>query len=115
MKKDLIFAPILVIVGAALFLLRYTGMTAHVIVSVVGVAALIAYAVLTRKTGKDWKLPPAEILMRVFYGIALITGIVMMRLHGVAALAIAHKVCAALFALLLVVLTVHKLVTSKKA
>lgn len=112
MKKDLIFAPILVIVGAALFLLRYTGMTAHIIVSVVGVAALIAYAVLTRK---DWKLPQAEILMRVFYGIALITGIVMMRLHGVAALAIAHKVCAALFALLLVVLTVHKLVTSKKA
>ena len=112
MKKHLIFAPILVIVGVALFLLRYTGMTAHIIVSVVGVAALIAYTVLTKK---EWKIPVAEILMRVFYGIALITGIVIMNLQGVAALAMAHKVCAALFAVLLVVLTVHKLAVSKKA
>lgn len=112
MKKDLIFAPILVVLGAALFLLRYTGMTAHIIVSVVGVATLIAYSVLTKK---DWRIPPAEILMRVFYGIALITGIVMMSLSGVAAVAVAHKVCAALFALLLVALTVHKLAVSKKA
>ena len=112
MKKDLIFAPILVVLGAALFLLRYTGMTAHIIVSVVGVATLIAYSVLTKK---DWRIPPAEILMRVFYGIALITGIVMMSLSGVAAVAIAHKVSAALFALLLVALTVHKLAVSKKA
>ena len=86
MKKHLIFAPILVIVGVALFLLRYTGMTAHIIVSVVGVAALIAYTVLTKK---EWNIPVAEILMRVFYGIALITGIVMMNLQGVAALAMA--------------------------
>lgn len=112
MKKDLIFAPVLVAVGAALFLLRYTGMTAHIILSVLGVVALVAYAVLTKK---DWKLPPLEILMRVFYGVALITGVVMMCLHGVAAVAIAHKVCAALFAVLLVVLTAHKLATSKKA
>ena len=78
----------------------------------VGVATLIAYSVLTKK---DWRIPPAEILMRVFYGIALITGIVMMSLSGVAAVAVAHKVCASLFALLLVALTVHKLAVSKKA
>ena len=112
MKKDLIFAPILLLVGAALFLLRFTGMTAHVAVSVVGLAILVVYAVLTKK---EWKIPALEIVMRVFYGIALITGIVMMSLSGVAAVAIAHKVCAALFALLLVALTVHKLAVSKKA
>lgn len=112
MKKDLIFAPILVAVGAALFLLRYTGMTAHIIVSILGVATLIAYTVLTKK---DWKLLPPEILMRVCYGVALLTGIVMMSLHGATAVAIAHKVCAVLFMALLVVLTVHKLATFKKA
>ena len=35
MKKDLIFAPILLIVAVALFFLRLTGMTAHIIISVV--------------------------------------------------------------------------------
>ena len=112
MKKDLIFAPILIVIGAMLFLLKQTGMTAHIVISIVGVVALIAYAVLTKK---DWKIPPLEILMRVFYGVALITGIVMMNLHGVAAVAIVHKVCAALFVLLLVVLTAYKLASPKKA
>lgn len=37
MKKDLIFAPVLLALGAALFLLRATGMTAHIAVSIVGV------------------------------------------------------------------------------
>ena len=112
MKKDMIFAPILLVIGILLFLLRATGMTAHIAISVVGVAVLVAYAVLTKK---KWKIPALEILMRVFYGISLITGIVIMNVHGIAALAVVHKVCAALFLVLLVVLFVHKLVTAKKA
>jgi hypothetical protein len=110
MKKDLIFAPIMLVIGALLFLLRTTGMTAHIAISVVGVAVLIAYTVVTKKA---WKIPGLEVLMRVFYGIALITGIVMMKVHGIAAFGIVHKAGAALFALLLVVLFVHKLVTRK--
>ena len=112
MKKDLIFAPALLLVGVALFMLRFTGMTAHIIISFIGLAGLVAYAVLTRK---EWKIPALEIAMRAFYGIALITGFIVMNVHGVAALGIIHKVCAALFAVLLVVLFVHKLVTAKKA
>lgn len=112
MKKDLIFAPIMLVIAVALFLLRATGMTAHIAISVVGVLVLIAYAVLTKKT---WKFPALEVIMRAFYGIALITGVVIMNIHGVAALAIIHKVSAALFAVLLVVLFVHKLIVSKKA
>lgn len=112
MKKDLIFAPILLLVGVALFLLRLTGMTAHIAVSVVGVVLLVAYAILTKK---EWKLPALEVLMRIFYGIALISGIVIMNVAGVAALAVLHKACAALFVVLLVVLFVHKLICSKKA
>ena len=112
MKKELIFAPALLLVGAALFLLKATGMTAHMIISAVGVVLLIAYAILTRKT---WKLPVLEILMRVFYGVALISGIVIMNIHGIAVLSIIHKASAVLFAVLLVVLTAHKLMTKKQA
>ena len=97
-------------IGILLFLLRATGMTAHIIISVLGLVTLVVYAIATKK---QWKLPALEVLMRVFYGIALITGIVMMKVHGIAALGIVHKAGAALFALLLVVLFVHKLVAKK--
>ena len=111
MKKDLIFAPVLLLVGAALFLLRVTGMQAHVIISVVGILVLAAYTVLTVKA---WKIPVLEILMRASYGIALISGIVMMNVHGILVLSIAHKVSAVLFLALLVVLLSSKLFASKK-
>ena len=111
MKKHLIFAPALLIIGILLFLLRKTGMTAHIAISVVGALVLIIYTILTKK---DWKIPALEIIMRACYGIALISGIVVMNVKDIAPLNIAHKVFAALFALLLVVLFVTKLVGSKK-
>ena len=110
MKKDLIVAPIVLLIGILLFMLRTTGMTAHIILSVIGILALIAYTILTKK---NWKIPALEIVMRAFYGIALITGIVMMKVHGVAALGIVHKAGAALFVILLVALFAHKLITRK--
>ena len=112
MKKDLIFAPILLAVGILLFLLRVTGMTAHIAVSVIGIVVLAAYTVTTKKT---WKIPALEIIMRAFYGIALITGIVIMNVHGISALAIIHKASAVLFMAMLIVLLVHKAATNKKA
>ena len=112
MKKDLIFAPIMLLIGVLLFLLRATGMTAHIVISVIGVLALIAYTVLTKK---EWKLPALEILMRALYGIALITGIVIMNVHGIVALALIHKVSAVLFLAMLVVLLVSKAASNKKA
>ena len=112
MKKDLIFAPIMLLIGVLLFLLRATGMTAHIVISVIGVLALIAYTVLTKK---EWKIPALEVLMRAFYGIALITGIVIMNVHGIAALAIIHKAGAALFMALIIILLTHKLATNKKS
>ena len=112
MKKDFIFAPAMLLIGALLFLLRATGMTAHIVISVIGVLVLIAYAVLTKK---DWKIPALEIIMRVFYGIALITGIVIKNVGGIAVLPIIHKASAALFAVLLIVLFIHKVATNKKA
>ena len=112
MKKDMIFAPIMLLIGVLFFLLRATGMTAHIVISVIGVLALIAYTVLTKK---EWKIPALEILMRAFYGVALITGIVIMNVHGIVALAVIHKVSAVLFMALIIVFLIHKAVMNKKA
>ena len=112
MKKDLIFAPVMLLVGAALVLLRFTGMSAHIAISVIGILVLAVYTVLTKK---EWKIPALEIIMRAFYGIALISGVVIMNIHGIAALAIVHKVSAVLFMALIIVLLSYKLATKKKA
>lgn len=112
MKKDLIFAPVLLVIGALLFLLRTTGMTAHIAISVVGVLVLAAYTALTKK---EWTIPALEIIMRACYGIALITGIVIKLVRGIAVLTIIHKVSAVLFMALMIVLLTHKAVTNKKA
>ena len=112
MKKDLIFTPALLAIGILLFLLRATGMAAHIVISVIGVLILIAYTVLTKK---EWKIPALEIIMRAFYGIALISGIVILNVHGIVALAVIHKASAVLFLAMLVVLLVSKAVSNKKA
>ena len=112
MKKDLIFSSVMLLIGVLLFLLRATGMTAHIAISVIGVFVLIAYTVLTKKA---WKIPALEVIMRAFYGIALITGVVIMNVHGIVALAVIHKVSAVLFMVLIIVLLTYKAVTNKKA
>lgn len=112
MKKDMIFTPLMMIIAAMLFMLRTTGMTAHIAISVFGVLVLITYTVLTKK---GWKIPALEIIMRAFYGIALITGVVIMKVHTIAALSIIHKTGAALFIVTIAILFVHKLIKSKEA
>ena len=111
MKKDLIFAPVLLLVGVALCLLRWTEMPAHIAMSVEGAIVLAAYTVLTRK---EWKIPALEIVMRACYGLALVTGIVLMNVHGIVPLGIAHKVFCILFMALLVVLLATKAFAKKK-
>lgn len=107
MKKNILFAISLIAVIVLLGLLKATGMTAHIIVSVVGLLILVAYALATKKS---WKCPALEIIQRVFYAIALITGVVLMNVTPVAALSIVHKVSAVLFALLFVVAEVNKVI-----
>ena len=112
MKKDLIFSPAMLIVGVLLFMLRTTGIIAHIAISVVGVAVLIVYSVLTKKS---WKNPALEVIMRAFYGIALISGVVIMNVYGIAAISIIHKISAALFMVLMLGLFIYKVATNKKA
>ena len=111
MKKDLIFAPILLVIGVALFLLKATGMPAHIAISVVGVAVLIAYTVLTKK---EWKVPALEIGMRAGYGLALISGVVL-KIKYIAILGILHKIFAILFVVALIVLFVYTYVSCARS
>ena len=110
MKKDLIFAPILFVLSTALALLETTGMTAHIVISVVGAIVLIVYTVLTKK---EWKIPALEIGMRISYGLALISGIVL-KIKYIAIIGVFHKIFAILFAVALLVIFIHKLIVNKK-
>lgn len=109
MKKDLIFAPILLVVGVLLGLLKVTGMPIHIALSIIGAIVLIIYTVLTKK---DWKIPALEISMRVSYGLALISGIVL-KIKYIAIIGIFHKIFAILFIVVLVVVFVQKLIVKK--
>ena len=112
MKKDMIFAPAMLLIAILLFLYSATGLAAHIAFSVLGVLVLAVYTSATRK---EWKTPALEILMRAFYGIALVTGVVLMNVQDIDVLAICHKVSAGLFVALLVVLFVCKLITKKES
>ena len=112
MKKDLIFSSALLIVSILLFLLKTVGMAAHIFIAIIGVFVLFIYTVLTKN---QWKIVPLEIVMRAFYGIALITGPVVLKLNDIVLINIIHKLSALLFVVLLVVLFVYKLITYKKA
>ena len=110
MKKDLVFAPVLLVIGVLLCLLKATGMTVHIVISIVGAIVLVAYTVTTKK---QWKIPALEIIMRACYGIALITGIVL-KIKYIALIGVAHKITAMLFVILLIVLFVLKVIAKKK-
>ena len=107
MKKKLLFLIPMIVVAVLLFMLRATGMKVHIAVSVVGLALLVAYTLATKK---EWKSPALEILQRVCYGIALITGVVLMNVHGIAAISVIHKIGAVLFAILLIVCEIQKII-----
>ena len=105
MKKNVLFLIPMIIAMVLLFMLRVTGMKVHIAVSVIGLVLLIAYTVVTKK---EWKIPALEILQRVCYGIALITGALLMNVQGITAVSIIHKISAVLFAVLLVATEIHK-------
>ena len=105
MKKNVLFLVPMFIVAVLLFMLRATGMKVHIAVSVVGLVILVAYALLAKK---EWKCPVLEIIQRVFYAIALITGVVLMNVHGIVVISIIHKISAILFAILLIVCEIQK-------
>ena len=105
MNKNCLFMISMIAVSVLLFLLRVTGLTAHIIVSVLGLVIMIPY---TLKTKKEWTKAPLEILMRVMYLVAIVTGGVLMKVHGIAALGMVHKIGAALFLVLLLALYIPK-------
>ena len=105
MKKKILFLIPMVIVAVLLFMLRATGMKVHIAISVVGLVLLASYTLATKK---EWRNPGLEIFQRVCYAAALVTGVVLMNVHGIAAISIIHKISAVLFAILLLVCEIHK-------
>ena len=105
MKKKVLFLIPMIAAIVLLFMLRATGMKVHIAVSAIGLALLIGYTLATKK---EWKCPALEILQRVCYGLAIITGVVLMNVHGIAAVSIIHKISAVLFAILLIVCEIYK-------
>ena len=106
MNKNRFFLISMIVVSALLFLLRMTGLTVHMAISVLGLAIMIPITVMTRK---EWKIPALEVIMRVMYLVAIVTGGVLMKVHGVTALGIVHKIAAAAFVVLLMVLYIPKM------
>ena len=105
MTKNRFFLIAMVAVSVMLFMLRMTGMAAHIAVSVLGLAVMIP---ITLKTRKTWQKPALEVIMRAMYLVAVVTGGALMKIHGVAALGLVHKLGAAVFAVLLLVLYIPK-------
>ena len=110
MKKKLLFLIPMIVVSVLLFMLCATGIKVHIAVSVIGLVLLITYTLATKK---EWKKPALEILYRVCYGIALITGALLMNVHGIAAISIIHKISAVLFGVLLVVTEIYIAIKKK--
>ena len=99
-KLNLISFIVMILAIIGLALLKCTGIVAHIIISVVALAVMVACVILGKK---DWKVPALEILYRAFYLIALITGIVMQAADITGAVSIVHKIAAGLFAVLVIV------------
>lgn len=106
MKKNLIFLVSMIIVSILLFLLRFTGLVPHIIVSVIGLVLMIS---LTVKNTKSWKIPALEVIMRFAYFVAIVTGGLIMKFQ-IPALSITHKISAVLYVILLLVLYIPKVI-----
>ena len=104
--KNKVFFFLMLAVSILLFLLRVTGMTAHIALSFVGIAVLVAFAVMNKK---EWTKPALEILLRILFAVAVITGVVILKGAAVPVVAIVHKASAAVFAGMLLVLYLPKL------
>ena len=110
MKKNLFFSIALLVIALLLCLLSKTGIFIHIVISILGLITLVVFTVLTKK---EWKIKSLEIAMRACYGIALISGVLAMKIHDVIAIAIIHKISAVLFIVLIIGLFIHKLLINK--
>ena len=104
--KNKVFFFLMLAISVLLFMLRLTGMGAHIALSVAGIVILVAFAVMNKK---EWTKPAFEILLRVLFAVAVITGIVILKAAAGPAVAIVHKASAAAFAVMLAVLYLPKL------
>ena len=97
----------MIIVSVLLFLLRYTGLVPHIVVSVIGLVLMIS---LTVKNTKSWKIPALEVIMRIAYFVAIVSGGLIMKIQNVPMLSVAHKIGAVIFVILLLIIYIPKVI-----
>ena len=105
MNKNRFFMISMLIINMLLSMMRITGLIPHIIVSVIGLTIMI---LLTIQTKSEWKKPALEILMRTLYLVAIISGGMLMKIHGVSVLGFVHKISSLLFLILLLILYIPK-------
>ncbi|MDO4739813.1 MAG: hypothetical protein Q4A66_04020 [Eubacteriales bacterium] len=110
MNKNAIYLISMLVVLAALFLFRMTGLTAHIVLSVIG---LVLSVVFTAATRKEWTMPALEIAMRVLFVLAFISGLLLVKGVNAPIIGVLHKVFPVLFAVLLVALNAKKAFAKK--
>ena len=104
MKMNRFFLFSMIAVSLLLFVLT-SDMTAHIVVSVLGLVIMILF---TLKTKGEWTNTSLESLMRIVYLSNMISGAARMQVPGVSTLDMLHKACAVLFLFLLLVLYIPK-------
>ena len=114
--KTIIFTVVMAIISALLFLLKTTGMNIHILLGILGFVVTVGYTLMIKKDFKKLSKISvvSEILMRIFYAVALISGFMLKVIEERAVVAKVHKIAAVIFTILLVVISIKKLLAKKQ-
>ena len=114
--KTIIYTILMLIISILLFLLKVTGMNIHIILGILGLVTMISYTLLIKKEFKEYskKRKVIEILKRVSFAIALISGFVLKMIGRNVILSNAHKIAALIFVILLLGISIKKIISKKQ-
>lgn len=103
-------------VSILLFLLKFTGMNIHIFLGIAGLILTIVYTLMIKKDFKEYTKTSVviEVLMRVFYAIALISGFLLKIIEVKLIVAKVHKIAAVIFSILLLITSIKKLMAKKQ-
>ena len=116
MLKTILYTVFMVIISVLLFLLKITGMKMHIVLGILALIITIVYTLLIKKDLKELskKNIVMEILMRVCFAVALITGFLLKPFGTFLIISIIHKFAAIIFVVMLLVINIRKIFIDKK-
>lgn len=115
MIKTILYTLSMIIISILLFALKFTGMRIHIGLGIVACIITIIYTLSIRNKLKEYprKTIMTEVAMRVFLGVALITGFLLRPFGTLVVISIIHKISAVLFVILLLVINIKKIVNKQ--